>query len=338
MKRLIIPVVLLSAFIFYYTAFGQEKIQQLTQEQTLAPLPESLDNLFPPKADAPLFLLQMHAMSTAMLGLYSDIIQNDTGNINGNFENFLAEYVKSSQMIPEWKSHFPMDPVNQLAAALKSGNPELINSAFIKAGNTCENCHRINMARVQQKYHWDDFEQIMLTDPLSNQDVPFPQMMLFMDVSFSGIGQDLKQGQIQNAQNNMKGFIARFNTITESCIACHDTERKYFIDENVMQMIDQLQEAINQPQIDNGAAGKLIESIGNESCAKCHLVHIPAAYSKYREALLKGDRQDYNIYLSKCASRGSLINSHGEDVVTVLVPKLRDATSASMQCKSFQNS
>jgi hypothetical protein len=78
--------------------------------------------------------------------------------------------------------------------------------------------------------------------------------------------------------------------VTETCIACHDTERKYFIDENVMQMIDQLQAAMNQPQIDNEAVSELRQSIEDESCFKCHLVHRPAASARYFEMALKAGK------------------------------------------------
>ncbi len=286
-RKLLIPITLLCAFVFYYAASGQEEASNVTIPVAVRALPESLDKLFPPQSETPLFLLQMRAQAEPLLAIFTDFIQGDLDNMNIDFENFRAEYLKTSKLVPEWQDYFPIGPVDKLGEALKSGDQGIIMGAFGNTAAVCEGCHRINMARVQQKYHWDDFEQIAMTDPLTNEDVPFPQLMLLMEASLSGITTDLRQGQVDNARKDMKGFAARFNTVTETCIACHDTERKYFIDENVMQMIDQLQAAMNQPKIDNEAVSELRQSIEDESCFKCHLVHRPAASARYFEAALK---------------------------------------------------
>jgi len=290
MKLLSIFIVLLCAAIFYFVASAEETMEESAMAVLLKPLPESLDSLFPPANEKPIFLLQMQAMAGPFTGMVSDQLQGDSGNVNANYADFMDQYLKASSLVPEWHGYFMTAPARELGVALSSGDQAKIMGAFQNMGNVCAACHHINMARAQQKYHWNDFEQIMMTDPVSNLDIPFQQLMMFMETSMTGIAYDLRQGQNENAQNDMQGFRARFSAVSETCNACHDTERKYFIDANIVQMIDQLGNAVNQPQVDHEAVGELQKSIGEESCFKCHLVHIPAAYSRYREMAIESSK------------------------------------------------
>ena len=245
------------------------------------PLPASLDKLFPPQAPAPLFLIAKHEMAQPFSGIMVDLMENDPANAATNFEAFRTKYESVSRLVPEWTGRFPMAPVEELGKALASHDPQQVMGAMQAVGQTCHTCHIQSMARVHAKYHWPDFKSISLTDPLSGQDVSYPQMMQMLEGSLTGVGVDLAQGQIEHAQKNAAGFAARFQLLKESCATCHDSERKYYVDAEVIAMIDELGKAVSTPSVDGKAVGGLMQKIGQESCFKCHLVHIPAAYSKY---------------------------------------------------------
>jgi hypothetical protein len=184
-------------------------------------------------------------------------------------------------MVPEWTVDFPSKPVDDLGAALESGEPAQFMPAVERVGHVCHACHVTNMTRVQQKFHWGDFGDITLTDPVSKGDVSFPMFMKMLDGDLSGVQVDLAQGQVDKALEHAVGLAARYETLKEGCEACHDSERTYYVDSGVTGMIERLRALLGSADADLSSVPKLVQRIGMESCHKCHLVHGPAALAKY---------------------------------------------------------
>lgn len=251
-------------------------------EPAISALPAALDNFFPPKAKQPVYLMKMLNMGMAMSGMMADMFENDFENVMKGYEKFKAQYVKVSKMIPEWTDQFPMKPVEDLGIALKSGNQDKIMAAFQNAGMACIKCHLENMVAVQQKYHWQDFSSIMIDDPLTKQKTTWIEFKHMLDANFVGIGLDLEQGQKENAVKQFEGFKARFEALKDACSECHDSPRKYYVDDEVMGMIDELGRMVTGDAGNPQDMGRLFMQIGMESCFKCHLVHVPAAMSKHK--------------------------------------------------------
>ncbi len=137
------------------------------------------------------------------------------------------------------------------------------------------------MAKVQQKYRWMDFGEIKVTDPLTEEEMDFVRLKQSLNTNFSGILIDVEQGQGEKAQKHLQGFKARFQVLKDTCEDCHGTdERKYYVDENIQTLIGEIEKALNSIPIDSKTVQELVMGIGMDSCSKCHLVHIPAAYAK----------------------------------------------------------
>jgi len=245
-------------------------------------LPSSLDKFFPPKAPAPVFFIKMIEMSTSLSGIISDFLENDTENALANYSDFKDRYLELSKLVPEWSEFYPIAPVDKIGEALKKADPGQLMRAVDNMGRACNECHYLAMPLVQQKYHWADFDDLTATDPLSNSDVSFLQLMHMIDSHLAGVALDIQQGQLENAKSQLHGLDVRMKAMKEVCSACHDTERKYFVDESVFSMIEEIGLTLNEASPDANAVGELLHGIGQESCTKCHLVHIPAAYARYQ--------------------------------------------------------
>jgi cytochrome c5 len=248
------------------------------------PLPSSLDTLYPPRANQPIFLIGMLGLDTPFSGIVADLLENAPQNAKADFDRFKAQYGEVSKLVPEWRKKFPMGPVKELEKALATQDRGKVMAAYEKVGMVCHNCHASAMPRVQQKYHWGNFDAISITDPLSKEQVAFNRLMQYLDANFAGISVSVERGDKETAQRQLQGFSARFQAMKESCTSCHDTERKYYVDENVEALIDKLGQALSGPSVDPKVVGPLIQGIGMESCAKCHWVHVPAAYAKFSSA------------------------------------------------------
>lgn len=260
------------------TSSQSQKMQGV--KSIASPPPSSLDTLYPPKAEDPIFLLSMLGLDTSFLAIVADLFENDLHHAKANFKKFKAQYVEVSKLVPEWEKNFPMGPVEDLRAALETGDRGKVMVAHEKVGKVCHDCHIANMPQVQQKYHWGDFYAIRVNDPLTNEEVDFPQLKKYLATNFVGISVDMAQGQRENCQKQFQAFNARFQALKETCENCHDTERKYYIDESVQALVDKLGRALRGSSVDPKVVGTLTQEIGMESCHKCHLVHVPAAAAK----------------------------------------------------------
>ena len=251
------------------------------------PLPSSLDTLYPPKAEQPIFLFQMLGLGTGYSGIAADLFENNPQHAKADFERFKAQYGEISKLVPEWKKEYPMGPVEELGKAFSTQDRAKVMAAYEKVGMVCHNCHVSTIPRAQQKYHWGNFAVVNTKDPVSQEQVTFTGLMQYIDANFAGISVSVERGDKEIAQRQLQGFNARFQAMKETCRSCHDTERKDYVDASVQALIDQLGQALNGSSVDPKVVEPLRQKIGMEGCIKCHWVHVPAAFAQMQSAKLK---------------------------------------------------
>lgn len=281
MKRIVVLTVGLCAFVAGQVFLGQADETGATHAQEASLLPRSLDKLYPPQADRPVWFLAMLGMGTSFSGIATDFMEDDFANAEKGYEDFRAQYDKLSQMVPEWASNCPTEPMDALRAALKSRDAAKFVPAFEQASEVCHLCHVQNMTPVQQKYQWGEFSVITLTDPVSRRDLPFRGFMQMLEGDLSGVQVDLAQGQVQQARQHATAMAARYETLVEACAACHESERAYYVDSRILAMVSKLGETLASENPDHETVLGLVQGIGMKSCHECHLVHGPAALSRY---------------------------------------------------------
>jgi len=250
---------------------------KLVDEQ---PLPASLNALYPPVTNAPVFLFKMIEMANSLNATGINFFEADYENMQGSFNRFKTAYTEFLVLVPEWKDYFPLKEVDELEVALNSKEMEKVDLAIDNLGKVCHNCHTANMTRVQHKFEWGNFSDISVTDPVDGKENSFSEHMHFMTISYDGITTDLIEGQIEYSRKHFNDFNSRFEAMSETCIACHDSERKYYIDDNIQDMIKAVGEEIAKDKPEIEKIKDLTNGIGFESCYKCHLVHTPAAFSQ----------------------------------------------------------
>jgi hypothetical protein len=270
------------------TATPAANTSQLNQlKQIAGPPPASLDQYFPPQSPAPVFLLEMFAMSGPFEGIGVSLQENDMTNVKANFTAFQTEYAKASKMVPEWTALFPQDPVTAMGTAITAGDPAKIGAAMGGLGNVCSNCHLLNQVKVEQKYHWKNFDDIKVTNPVTKQSQAWVDYMT-MAGGFDGAAIDLQEGKLANAAKNFNDFVTEYKALaTDGCKQCHtdpttgkEIPRAYFVDPASMAMIDQLNKAFAANPPDAKTIGDLSGAIGNNICLSCHMIHVPAQNAK----------------------------------------------------------
>jgi cytochrome c556 len=249
-------------------------------EAMVGPPPASLDQYYPPEAEGPVYLARMHQLAALLTAVGIDLGEQDMDNVQGGFAQFREEYVAVSQMVPEWAHDYPIEPVDQLGAALETGDPDAIGAAFQEIGAVCHSCHVVHLPKAYFRYRFGDFMALRLTEPTSGRELRYPELMREIDAGLTGAVVDVMQGQPELAREHYDTFRARFELLGTVCAACHTTERRYFVDAEVWQKIDALGAALAQAQPDPQEVQHAAQEIGEESCGKCHLVHAPSALTR----------------------------------------------------------
>lgn len=243
--------------------------------------PSSLDSLYPPRTKQPVYLMRMLNLADLFTGIIVDLMEGDLPNVGPSFEKFKEEYEGVSKLVPEWEPIFPLAPVEELGKVLQAGEKGGIMAAYEKVGHVCHSCHVQYMAATQFRYHWQDFRKIKGKDPLTQEEIDFVQMMRNLNFSFSGATHNLKQGQMERAEKNLRAFQAQFESFKDTCQECHGTsERAYYVDDSILQEIKSLIKSLANDPPDQKKIANQVMTIGTESCFKCHLVHIPASAAK----------------------------------------------------------
>ena len=239
-----------------------------------AHLPASLAQFFPPNTKAPVFLLEMFALEQPFTGIGIDLQPGDVEGAKANFTAFRAQYAKLAKMVP----------VEALGAALEGGDPGQVGPAMGRVGETCASCHAEYLIAANQQFHWLRFDRIQMTDPAANgEQVTYFDFMMRLASSYTGISNDLRQGQLDRAREHFQTFKQRFRHMADTaCVACHESPRTYFVDSDVLQAIDRLGVALQANPPDGQVVQEIAMGIGMKSCMNCHLVHMPAAYAQRR--------------------------------------------------------
>jgi hypothetical protein len=242
-------------------------------------LPETLNAFYPPVAGQPIYLSKMLELEISFSGIVVDLMEDDIAGARGSFDSFAEKYREAAGIVPEWKGKYPEQPVKELGAALAAGDRKRAMSAFAEVGGICHRCHVEAMVPVQQKYHWGNFGAIAVKDPLSGAATGYPQFKQYLASNLAGITVDLRQGQVDNARRQFQGFRARFQALADSCQGCHEKKSRYYVDREVQDTVDEIGKAFTSRTVAADMVIALTQQIGRESCFKCHLVHLPAAFA-----------------------------------------------------------
>lgn len=266
------------------TARQQEAAQE-TAAQTVAShgLPASLDALYPPQAQQPKYLMHMVDLGARMTGVAVDLATQDFEHLASSFAAFEAAYRETAGLVPEWRDRFPVEPVTSLGEALASGEPDRVGPAFAAVGGVCADCHHDTMVAVTQRFDWPNANAITATDPVSGEKVAHAEFMHMLEFSLTGVTHDLAQGQVDSARTHYQDFRRRFEVLAETCEDCHGIEERfYFTDAASKARVEAIGAALDADAPDPAAVQGAVMEVGFNTCHRCHLVHVPAAFAKAR--------------------------------------------------------
>ncbi len=262
---------LLLGLIFGSAALGADKV-------VLKKPPASLGKYYPPASEKLEFLSNMYLMSTAFYGINLNI---NNGNWKGAKEwaqRLRETYVKTSKMVPEWKSYFKPDLAENLVKAVDSKNVDKVIEASKKLGQTCSKCHADNQIAVKIVYHYPSFNTIKLEDPVESMELEVGKYMEKMTNSLKALRIYLMQGEEDHAREEGANFVERVRGLRAMCSKCHTDKasEEIYLGKNTEKALTKLENLLNGNKLDRKAIFSTLDSV-TMTCTKCHNVHlIPA--------------------------------------------------------------
>ncbi len=185
----------------------------------------------------------MIALGNAFTGVVSDVLSGDMKSAEADLASFKDLYSQLSRLIPEWRDLYPSELLAQaekaFQAVVRSKDPALFIAALDKVENVCSSCHRSHMAAVHFKFHWKNFGDLTVKDPLNGKDINVVRSMQILNLGFAGSWIDFTQEQPEASANRYREFNAAFQSLKGTCQECYQkSERNCFVDENSQALID----------------------------------------------------------------------------------------------------
>lgn len=246
-----------------------EQKQKMDSKENSTKIPTSLDKYY---QDGPSYLLNMFEFAGVFNGIIINLQQRDMINATNSFSTFSKLYRETSEMVPEWKGYFDPKLIDRLGKALGSGNSEEIYSAIDTIGMTCLKCHDDNKPYVVSKYYWKDFREInMMTTNLDEPELPFlVAKYKYLVIGFDGVIINAKENQQKEALDSWNQFNRMFANMESTCTNCHVEIPRYFVSQDVKDLINKAEQQIKDGNLTNVAS--TMRQIGTE-CYKCHIIH-----------------------------------------------------------------
>ena len=240
--------------------------------------PESLKKFYPPASDKFEFLANMHTMSTAFYGIRLNVNEGAWDKALEWAKNLKDTYVKTSKMVPEWKSYFKPQLADNLVKAVSSKDVDSVISATKKLGQTCAKCHRENEMAVKLVYHFPSFKSVKIEDPVEFMEYSTGEYMKNMTNSLKALKIYLIQGDQEKAQEAGMNFVERARQLRSMCSKCHTNKlsEEVILDKGFDSALAKMEELLSGDKINKEEVFKALGG-ATMSCAKCHNVHLVPA-------------------------------------------------------------
>lgn len=240
--------------------------------------PASMDNHYPPKAQAPMFLITMFELEGNVTGIMAALEERDVRKAQSYLAKFKEVWVRIGQMVPEWKGYVPVEPVLELEKALAAGDMKKFQETTGKVFASCAGCHQENRTGVWYKYHWGNFEAIKVK--AGNQDVAWVDYMFGLADSIGKAQYHMAEARPAQARQSIETLRGQLTNLRAACTNCHTTERRYFVSDDILGMLSQAAQALAATPPNPQRASEMLNAAGMQSCYNCHLVHQPSAVAK----------------------------------------------------------
>jgi len=239
----------------------------------LKDLPDELSNYYPPKSEKMEFVELMHALSTSITGVVSNIREGDWENAEKWVKRLEENYLKIGKMVKKWDKLLKKDDMERLVDAVKSKDRSGSMMFVQNVGRSCVQCHKNYRLSAKIKFHSPNFKGTNIEDPVTGLEYSIEDYMKAMTNNMKMMRIHLIDGQKNKARKEGFDFIKRFEGMTQLCGDCHTNKKdeEIYFGVDAKKRITALREAVVNGELIK--INKQLKWISQNNCSKCHNVH-----------------------------------------------------------------
>ncbi len=237
-----------------------------------------LDPLFARKGRTYPYTAAMLELGMRMGAATTDAKRGNAEAAKLSLSAFREQYVKVQGLVPSWRSHFPLAPLDELErTAARTRDAKALSEAVDKVEAVCTSCHTRTLFPVQARYRWGYFDDVVVAGE-EGADVSFHQVMLDIANGLGALRHHVGRSELDAALKDYEKLRGRFTMMELACYQCHEQPREYFIDARVKGRLFKLGGMLRKGSAPVAEYNDALNELNEMSCFPCHQVHMPAAF------------------------------------------------------------
>ena len=240
---------------------------------TLQLPPESLSQWYKPENKRQVWLHTMFRLRRSMQAIESYAADNNQPNMNKWFTKLEQDYLKISEMVPEWKNEIKPRLLPELQLFIDSGDTPRIRKTLQMIQRTCNDCHDKYQPLATAIYRSPGYDEIKIKD-LNGKVSNYDDQMEELSRTVNHVLIALEDNRNDHALQASKKLGQQLNLLGDSCQQCHKDDpvpQERILGTGLKKKLNSLQADIKNNRVKESR--KLMGEIGVMVCARCHNTH-----------------------------------------------------------------
>ncbi len=186
---------------------------------------------------------------------------------------FIDDYKSIGKMVPEWADELEVELAEGLLLSANKGDYQAVASSQQKIGRSCMGCHKEFRAVTAALYRGTDFSTVVVEDSETMEEQKYKDAMTGLSTAMNRIKIAIDDERFEVASSAFELMGHRLDDLSESCSACHKTDRQrnYLLGKENMHEVTKLGELIEAQEVKQSQ--RALGGVAVKICATCHSIH-----------------------------------------------------------------
>ena len=250
------------------TTYAEEAL-----DVTITKPPSSIGEWYKPANKRQVWLHTMFRLRREMQAISEYSAYEDREHLVQWTNKFVEDYDSIGKMVPEWADELEVEQSEKLLDAANKGDYTTVAAVQQKIARSCMGCHKEYRAVTAALYRGTNFSDVVVEDSETMEEQKYKDAMTGLSTSMNRVKIAIDDSRFDVASSAYKLMSHRLNDLSESCSACHKTDRQrdYLLGEENMNEVKKLGELIEAKEVKQSQ--RALGGVAVKICATCHSIH-----------------------------------------------------------------
>ncbi|MEN8169346.1 MAG: hypothetical protein ABFS08_03900 [Pseudomonadota bacterium] len=242
-------------------------------EVTINQPPISIEQWYKPANKRQVWLHTMFRLRREMQAISEYSAYEDRERLVRWTEKFRDDYRSIGKMVPEWADELELGLSDNLLVAANKGDYQEVASIQQKIGRSCMGCHKEFRAVTAALYRGANFSDVVVENGETMEEQKYKDAMTGLSTAMNRIKIAIEDDRFEAASSAYTLMEHRLGDLSESCSACHKTDRQrdYLLGKKNMNDVKKLGELIEAKEVKQSQ--RALGGVAVQICATCHSIH-----------------------------------------------------------------